>query len=314
MKNFRLKFFIISFLAFAFIMSFLSRHFSCIASKMLSMTGELQLYSEAHDEDDSSEDGTLSPHLSQIALAKQAPKNVPTQQRIDYSKQVLETGLPKTEKPVVALLRNDDFESQLDIMSAFPEMRLFTGEKWDKEKTDIYAATDGRTLYFRIICHDSAPDQLTTEFSISEGANSAWKDDSVEIFLMKDNLAENYFQFVASASGKTQRYDFKVNPENPRMGSNLKSVPADEFSSVRKIEDGYMAEFWIPFLTLAFDSDVIKNGFLLQIARNYRGIRKDSHNACLHLFPVYIYGDNRFGNSNHDQRAFKPVSIKECKK
>jgi hypothetical protein len=54
------------------------------------------------------------------------------------------------------------------------------------------------------------------------------------------------------------------------------------------------------------------DSILLQVDRNYRG-QRTKESASLHLFPVYIYADKRFGLTNHDRRTFQKLVIEKSK-
>ncbi len=307
-----LKIFILSFVVLALLMSVFSEHVSWLASRMLSISGELRLYTSPQENQKLQKDDKKEDPL----LPKQAKKGAKqaAQKREDLSRQVVSTKYPKTATPVLLLLPDGDFESHLGEMPPFPEMRLFTGEAWNKEKTDVFGATDGVSLYLRVVCHDSDPDNLVKDFSFAEGSGSCWKDDSVELFLMKDHLADEYFQFMASSSGKTYMIEFKVRPEDPRMGTYVRGEEANRFANVTEIDKGYMVEFRIPFSEIKFEQKTGKDPFHMQIVRNYRGEKRDLGAVRLHLFPVHVHGDNRFGECNHHWRAFGRIQIKEAQK
>ncbi len=304
-----LKIFILSFVAIALLMSVFSEHVSWLASRMLSMTGELRLYTPPQENQELQKDDKKNDPLMPKQVKKGSKQATPKKE--DLSRQVVSTKHPKTATPVLRLLPDSDFESFLEEMPPFPEMRLFTGEAWNKEKTDVFGATDGVSLYLRVVCHDSDPDHLVKVFSIAEGSGNCWKDDSVELFLMKDHLSDEYFQFMASSSGKTHMSEWKIRPEDPRMGAHVKGAAADSFAKVFEIDKGYVVEFRIPFSEIKFEQKTGKDPFHMQIVRNYRGEKKDLGAVCLHLFPVYVHGDNRFGECNHYWRAFERIQIKE---
>jgi hypothetical protein len=301
-----IKIFVISFVLLAIFFSFLAGHISTFTAKCLSLTGELQIYAAGPEAEDQISGGAAGNKKSA------APKPSAAVKEIDYTRQVLETGLPNTETPnILALDSILGIDKIISSAPLFPNLRLYTGQEWNKEKTEIRAATDGITLFFKIFCHDSNPENLVTEFSMAEGPQNVWRDDSIEIFITENSHAEEYYQFVASASGKTQRYDMKKRKEDPRFGSSLaSSYSVDELCRVNVNGEGYSIEWEIPLSNMNFKKDdIIENGFNLQIVRNYRGQTNDPARASLQLFPVYIYGDKRFGTCNHHHFAFQPVKM-----
>jgi hypothetical protein len=80
---------------------------------------------------------------------------------------------------------------------------------------------------------------------------------------------------------------------------------------VDEFNGGFEIEMKISLSNLGFKKLEPGDTFLLQIVRNYRG-QNEKDSATLHLFPVYIYADNRLGRNNHDRRAFQKVQIERA--
>jgi len=314
MKKKELKVFIFFFALIAILMSFFSHQVSWMASKLLSISSEKAFYVSSTGNEQSTvtskkdKDDPLKP--KQIKKDSKSGKQQ-SKPAIDLTKQEVRTDLPKTATPVALLINDNDFDSYLSYAPPFPELRIYTGENWNKEKTQIFCLTDNKILFIKVICSDSDTDSLVKMFSIAEGSTSAWKDDSIEIFLMSDPLSEEYYQFLASASGKTHYFVFKIRPDDPRMGTQISSAPADQYVKVKEFDKGYIAEFYIPFTLLKFQHNIKKEGFMMQVVRNYRGEKKELGAVNLQLFPVYIHGDKRFGENNHYWKAFGKIKVKE---
>jgi hypothetical protein len=298
----KFKIFACVFISFVFVFSYFSSCVSNFASQCLVLTGESEIGSSPDQS------------LTKTALSFQKPTSSAAvksaAQNLDLTKPVLELKFPKTETPIVMLIKEDTNEPAYSIFShPFPPLRLYTGEEWNKEKTEIFAATDGQILYFKVICYDSDMNALVKKFSLTQGSDNAWKDDSVEIFISQDADSSQYYQFVASAAGKSHKYSYNSRPDDPRSGRTSESSPADEWCSVTESKDAYTIVWKIPVESLRFKSNILTDGFNLQIVRNYRGQNVDENSKCLHLFPIYIYGDKRFGMCNHHRKAFQPVKM-----
>ncbi|HOK04946.1 MAG TPA: hypothetical protein PLN24_06820, partial [Victivallales bacterium] len=254
MKGKELKIFVFCFISIAVFMSFASHQVSWLASKILTISGERAFYVFSGDEQSTNaskkdKDDPLKPKQikKNSKETKQKPKTT-----IDLMKQEVRTDLPKTNTPIALLIQGDDFDSYLTYAPPFPDLRNYTGENWNKEKTQIFCLTNNKILFIKVICFDSDPDSLVKMFSIAEGSANAWKDDSIEVFLMSDPLSEEYYQFLASASGKTHYFVFKIRPDDPRMGTQISSNQADKYVKVEEFDKGYIAEFYIPLTLLNF--------------------------------------------------------------
>ncbi len=232
------------------------------------------------------------------------------QAQIDYSKPLVLKKFPHTPKCQI-LYRNDIPYFHKDNIPSFPRLRKETGENWDAEMTDIKITTDGKYLYCFFKCYDKKPENLVKKFSLNEGSQSAWKDDSIELFLMKNRDAKHYCQYVVSVSGKSHMFYILTKPESP-ISYNVSSPPAGfappEMDS-EIISDGFEVHMKIDLSNIDFKTVTPNDSILMQIVRNYRGEEKDG--VSLQLFPVYIYADSRIPPNNHDRRAFTPVEIKK---
>ncbi|NOY74917.1 MAG: hypothetical protein GXP32_03895 [Kiritimatiellaeota bacterium] len=221
------------------------------------------------------------------------------------------TILPKTKTPVVAWC--DTLSVSMAHSPKFPSLRKFDGTRWSKEDTIVQAVTDGNKIRFKFQLRDSKPDEAITSNSRGSAA-SAWMDDSIELFLMKDRKAGIYCQYVVSITGRGTVFLLKCGENNLAGGSRV-SIPAGfilPLISARKTSDGFEIELTAALSNIDIDSLEPGDSFLIQIVRNYRG-QRGKNSTILQLFPIHIYADNRHGANNHHRKAFRPVKIVDSK-
>jgi len=216
--------------------------------------------------------------------------------------------LKKTSPPVIPMCAGiPDFDSP-DIPE-FPQLRTYKGEEWSNERTVIKMTCDGENLYAYFKCFDASPKNIVTEYSRNQGATAAWMDDSIELFLKKDQISPNYCQYIASASGVSLNncYASGAMPFDFKDVKNPVDFQYPEFE-VYVMPDGFEVFMTIGLSNVGIEQP-LKPGdkILMQISRNYRGQKENG--AHLQLFPNYIYGDTRLPMDNHDRRTFIPVAI-----
>lgn len=216
--------------------------------------------------------------------------------------------LPKTAVPEIVL--TDEYPDWMDSrFPVLPRLRLYKGLSWNKEKTLFKVSSDGRKLYFICRLFDKQPDKAVTKYTDGKGGRSAWRDDSIEVFLMKNDKSRIYCQYIVSVSGAGTTLYHEVTSQ-PNRGKNVK-IPRGFIRpgfDVSRFKGGFEIELRIYLSNIGINKLKPGDSFLLQIVRNYRGQGgKDS--VTLQLFPVYIYADSRFGTNNHDRRAFEPVKV-----
>lgn len=248
--------------------------------------------------------------MTRKQLEKSQPsKRVSSGGTSDYKNPVVRD-LPKTPTPTVQLLGKKPSRDELKALTPFPKLRSFNGDDWDQEKTDIFMAVHDSKLYVLCIFHDSNPDEIVTEFSEKGGGDNAYKDDSIELFLMRSEDPDLYSQHVCSASGKYQSYYNGINSDNPTAKTTAEK-PAnaqDPLIEAERLDKGFLIYMEIDLREIGLEEVTQGEALSLQVVRNYRGQgNSDSH--TLHLFPTHIYGDTKLGLNNHDRRAFQPVKI-----
>ena len=215
--------------------------------------------------------------------------------------------LPKTEEPIV-LMTSSIPSIKEAVFAPFPKIRNHNGDPWDTEETDIRAYTDGKKLYFFARLGDRSPDSAITRHSEAQ-ASSAWMDDGIELFLMRDKNSKVYCQYILSVSGIGYAY-YLNSTDNPSRGMTAEK-PKDfvpPIFTVGKRPSGFDLEIEVALSNVEINNVKPGDSFLIQFVRNYRG-QGDQNSVTLQLFPTHIYADKRFGLLNHDRRAFQPVKI-----
>ncbi len=309
---------ILLFIFFAFIFSFFRLQIYNINAWCFAMTGEIQQiqFTSAGDlkmdGDDEKKSGSTPEKKAEAKLA--APQKTVSSNTIPEGKPV-KSNLPPTVQPKI-FYANTVTEQDLQKSPLFPKLRSFKGTEWQKEKTEIRMASDGWTLQASFLCFDSEPSKIITQYSETDGASFAWKDDSIEFFLIKNPKADHYFQYVCSASGISKVYYYKIT-DNPSSGINESKFPSDFKKPIirgEKCDEGYRIYMEID---LSNNLGLPKLGsgkeILLQVVRNYRGQGAgNSAETGLQLYPTFIYADSRSNSANnHDRRAFQPAKLVE---
>jgi hypothetical protein len=215
--------------------------------------------------------------------------------KIDRSIQVL-ADYPKTKQPEIMFVNG---KPDYNNLPPFPPIRKYDGTEWTIAKTDIRMATDGKKLYVFIKCFDNEPENLDMNNTQKDKRGDCWLDDSIELFLMKERSNKKYSQYVVSAAGG---FNIINRGGNAQIENTiLKGNPQ---------KDGYTVYMVINLSDIGIDKLKPGDQLLMQVVRNYRGQNSNLPGALiLHLFPVHVYGDKRFGFNNHDTRAFQPAKV-----
>ena len=306
--------FVILFLGLTGVFSIFRTEISRVAVSLLAMSGEVVLAKQTAK----GGDGEAVAHSSvQIVTDKKYSTTKKTSRKTASSskklsnvfKKPVTANLPKTKTPIISY--SYDFPEWDDPgLSLFTPLRKYDGTLWKKEKTEVKASTDGKKLYIILRLYDQDPDNAVTRYSQKDGSN-AWKDDSIELFLMKDRRSTFYCQYIVSVSGRGGVLYYQ-NGTAPNRGSH-KNLPTNfvkpRFSS-DTFDEGFELEMAIDLRNVGITKLKRGDSFLIQIVRNYRG-QGDPKSVTLHLFPVYIYADKRLGVNNHDRRAFQKVIVKD---
>jgi Carbohydrate family 9 binding domain-like len=308
--------FVALFLLFMGIFSFFRSTIADYAAWLLAMTHEISLSKAKAGSGESRlamQIVTANKFTASVKKNSRKTARVSKKKLDDRFKKPVTAKLPKTKTPTISL--GEDFPDWDDPgLTLFTPLRKYDGTVWRKEKTEIKGSTDGKKLYLICRFYDKNPDAAVTKNTEGKSGQNAWKDDSIEVFLMKNRKSKVYYQYIASVTGKGTVL-YSKNNKAPNSGTRAKlpkgfvkpRFRADDF------DGGFEIEMAIDLSNI--DISKIKSGdsFLMQVVRNYRGQGyKDS--VTLHLFPVYIYADKRFGINNHDRRAFQKVVVKKANK
>ena len=288
-----------TFVVFVCFFTFLRYPIGEVSAWMLSLTNEVRLLDDSGEFELEDSGSTKN--------GKKTKKRTKKKQTVPDRGKPVTSHSPKTTMPIVLVTEFAPSWSD-KIFADFPAIRTAKGEEWSKEKTTIRATTDGEFLYLLIRFFDQFPDKAVTSFS-KASASQAWKDDSIEIFLMKDKKSKFYCQYVVSVSGAGCFY-YNNTTKQYHVGTKgkLPNDFADWGYDAEKFDNRFEITVTIPLSNLGIVQLEPNDSFLMQIVRNYRG--QNLKNALtLHLFPSHIYADNRFGITNHDRRTFQPMKV-----
>lgn len=212
--------------------------------------------------------------------------------------------LPRTPMPHILFTP----DAQPSPAVTFPALRTYKGEKWDKERSDIRMATDGKIMRIHIFASDHDVASLVRGNGATD-PKYTFMDDSFELFFCGGPNSSFYYQIMASCSG-TYKFlrlfnywnDAKLLYDKSWQESGQERVKA----KIR--DDGYVLDISFPVEELGLGTLHDGSKIYMQIVRNYRGQRGDNGTSMLlQLFPAYIYAQKRF--CNHDRRMFKQVLI-----
>lgn len=169
-------------------------------------------------------------------------------------------------------------------ISTFTQQRPNEGQP-ASEKTDVWIAYDASTLYFAFMCYDAEPDAIVaTEMRRDADLTD---DDSIDIILDTFYDRQNGFLFSTNPSGA--RFDAQVRNEGSGINRGQRSSTGRPNTSenynvdwdgvwttaVRRLPNGWSAEFAIPFTTLRYKKgDNVTFGLNLQ-----RQIRRRNEQA-----------------------------------
>ena len=309
----RTALFVLLFILFIGIFSFFRSGIAEYAASLLAMTNEITLSKAKNGRVESRPTIQIVTNNKFTAIQKKgASRKTSKKTTLDARfKNPVTAKLPKTKTPTIAFAEfyPEWDDSWLDL---FTPLRKYDGTIWRKEKTEIKGSTDGKGLYLLCRFYDKEPDKAVTSNTKGKSGANAWKDDSIEVFLMKDRKSKEYFQYIASVTGKGATHYCK-NTKAPNRGTTT-TLPKNFVKPryrANEFDGGFEIEISISLSNLGIKKLKPGDSFLMQIVRNYRG-QGYQNSVTLHLFPVYIYADNRMGINNHDRRAFQKVVVKKA--
>jgi cellulose/xylan binding protein with CBM9 domain len=125
------------------------------------------------------------------------------------------------------------------------------------ERTVVRILYDANNLYFAFYAYDSTPDQIVARNMQRDG--QGFTSDSVMIYLDPGQTRRNAYNFEITASGgRTDQLELN-NTEELRQWDTIFDARA------RIVDDGWMAEFAIPFKSLSYEATQTTWGF--EVAR-----------------------------------------------
>jgi hypothetical protein len=295
------------------------------AAWLLAMTHEISLspaqasQAEAQGQTQAQARETQAPIKFSALAQAPAPKNKiverinPTaNKKTDAPDKPVTVNLPKTETPVIAFT-NDITDWSRSGAVLFPPLRKFDGTVWDKEKTEIKIATDGKKLYVLCRAYDKNPEGVVTVDAQKRKGKGIWDTDSIELFLMKNGKSDHYCQYIISVNSQGQTF-YNKTAGKPNDGQIVTPPESFEFPrfNVEEFDGGFEFEIRIALSNINVNTLGPGDFLLMQIVRNYRG-QSEKESVALQLFPVYIYAESRFGLNNRDIRAFQAIPVKRDK-
>ena len=251
------------------VFSFFRYEIADYAAWLLAMTHEISL-SKAQVGGVASR-GTMQIVSDNKFMSGSAQKNAKRKTTVDYRfKKPLTANLPKTKTPEISF--GNEFPDWDDPgLTLFDTLRKYDGTAWKKEKTEIKGSTDGKKLYLICRFYDENPDEAVTVHTEQGGGKAAWKDDSIEVFLLKNKKSKFYCQYIVSVSGMGCVFYYQ-NGKTPNSYKRLDL--AKNFVKPRYSVDDFDGGFEIEMsITLSnFDIEIFKSGdsLLIQTVRNYR--------------------------------------------
>ncbi len=305
--------FVVLFLAFMGIFSFFRSEIAEYAASLLAMANEITLSKKKAGTSPPASTIQIVTNRKYNAKQKKTAKKKLVRKTDDRFKNPVTAKLPKTKTPEISY--SEVFPEWNDSwMRLFTPLRKYDGTVWRKERTEIKGSTDGKKLYLLCRFYDKNPDQAVTSNTEGKGGNNAWKDDSIELFLMKDRKSKFYYQYIVSVTGNgTVHYCVNSKIPNGRTSAKLPENFVKPRYRVNEFNGGFEIEMVIDLRNIGIKAIKPEESFLMQVVRNYRG-QGYKNSVALHLFPVYIYADKRMGINNHDRRAFQKVIVKKVDK
>ena len=166
--------------------------------------------------------------------------------------------------------------------------------------------TDGKKLYIDAKLYDSHPKDAIKNFSIEKGGTASWRDDSIGIFMMRNQSSKFYIQYNISISGIGKANYFSNKSPSKR---DIKYIPPLKGfirpkSKALDFDKGFRIRAEFNMKNLGFSNFKPGRKMLIQVIRRYRGPK-----TYLQLFPVFIYASKKNGADSHNRRAFRPINV-----
>jgi hypothetical protein len=182
------------------------------------------------------------------------------------------TAVRTSEQIRVDGVLNEDVWKNAPTIGDFLQTIPFPGEK-PTERTEIRVAHNDRSLYFGVRCFISNPKTIFTS-ALARDARFWW-DDDIEVALDTFHDGRNGYFFAANEAGAMT--DGRI-VENRNVDTNWGGI----WEARTRIDDeGWTAEFEIPFKTLSFSPGTTTWGF--NVERNLARVNEESRWEAIRL-------------------------------
>jgi len=166
-----------------------------------------------------------------------------------------------TKAPVIDGNLNDEAWAMAEMAKDFIMFRPGSGEKEpDNQKTEVKVIYDDEAIYFGAYLYDDNINDIPKESATRDNFGQA---DWFGVILNPYNDGQNDTEFFVQVTGN--QADAKVTPDNEDFSWN-----AVWTSSVKIVEDGWIAEIKIPYSALRFSNDEVQT-WGLNIHRRMQG-------------------------------------------
>tara|TARA_Y100000385_G_scaffold238906_1_gene254059 strand:- start:1065 stop:3386 length:2322 start_codon:yes stop_codon:yes gene_type:complete len=151
------------------------------------------------------------------------------------------------KNPNIDGILNDKIWEKLDIAKDFSQLEPNNGEKEKyHQRTEVKMCYDDRNIYFGVMMYDNAPDSILTELSRRDQENKNYDEFGLWINPFNDGQIEYNFSVTAAGVQKDAKF-FPSGSDN--------TWDAVWKSAVKINNNGWVAEFAIPFSSLRFSND-----------------------------------------------------------
>ncbi|MBT6816029.1 MAG: carbohydrate binding family 9 domain-containing protein [Flavobacteriales bacterium] len=151
------------------------------------------------------------------------------------------------KNPNIDGILNDKIWGNLDIAKDFSQLEPNNGEKEKHhQRTEVKMCYDDRNIYLGVMMYDNAPDSILTELSRRDQENKNYDEFGIWINPFNDGQIEYNFSVTAAGVQKDAKF-FPSGSDN--------TWDAVWKSAVKINNNGWVAEFAIPFSSLRFSND-----------------------------------------------------------
>ncbi len=168
------------------------------------------------------------------------------------------------DSPLIDGDLNDKVWSSLNVAQNFSQISPNNGtEERKHQRTEVKICYDSKNIYFGVMMYDNAPDSILRELSKRDQENKNY--DAFGIFLEPFNDAQVEYNFMVTAAG------VQIDRKFSKTGID-ETWDAVWSSAVNITNDGWIAEFSIPFSQLRFPED--NKPWAINMAREIRRYRE----------------------------------------